>query len=240
MHTYYGLDAPLVIRNLLIAGITLCIISYAVYALLDPWHHTIATFVYWSTLLSALAYLIPVPLMIWSSLYGKHKTIRKIIANMPLKGNETILDVGCGRGIFLIEAAQQLTTGKAIGIDIWDNRDQSQNSQAQTDNNVQQAGVTNRVTIKTADMRHLPFSDATFDVIISSLAIHNIAEQTGREKALTEIIRVLKSGGKFIILDFQHTKQYYDFLNHSCSSIKRSPLIFSMFPPVRTVEGTKT
>jgi len=239
MYIQYGLDAPLVIRNLLIAGVTLYIISYTMYALLDPWHHTVATFVYWSTLLSAFSYLLPVPLMIWSSLYGKYKTIRKIIANMPLKGNETILDVGCGRGIFLIEAAQRLTTGKAIGIDIWDNRDQSQNSQAQTDNNVQQAGITNRVTIKTADMRHLPFSDATFDLIISSLAIHNIAEQVGREKALTEIIRVLKPGGKFIILDFQHTKQYYDFLNHSCSSIKRSPLIFSMFPPVRTIEGTK-
>lgn len=239
MYIYYGLDAPPVIRNLLLAGIALCIASYALYALLEPWNHTAAMFVFWSMFLSAVTYLIPVPLMIWSSLYGKQKTIRKIITNMQLKGNETILDVGCGRGIFLIEVARQLTTGKAIGIDIWDNRDQSQNSSVHTYKNVQRAGVADRVQIETADMRHLPFSDATFDFVISSLAIHNIAEPTGRKKALAEIIRALKPGGKFIIVDFQHTGQYYDFLKQYCSTIKRSRLIFSMFPPVRTVEGTK-
>jgi ubiquinone/menaquinone biosynthesis C-methylase UbiE len=50
-------------------------------------------------------------------------------------------------------------------------------------------------------MMAMPFADATFDVVVSSLAIHNINGQAGRFKALDEAVRVLKPGGQLVIVD---------------------------------------
>jgi ubiquinone/menaquinone biosynthesis C-methylase UbiE len=61
-------------------------------------------------------------------------------------------------------------------------------------------------------MRKLPFPDASFDVATSSLAIHNIDDEKGREQALSEIWRVLKPGGTALIADLWYTASYQQFL----------------------------
>ena len=53
----------------------------------------------------------------------------------------------------------------------------------------------------TADITGLPFRDNSFDVIVSSLAIHNIPGHAGRRTALSEAARVLKPGGRLAIAD---------------------------------------
>jgi arsenite methyltransferase len=68
------------------------------------------------------------------------------------------------------------------------------------------------VDVQTGDMRALPFPDATFDVIVSSLAIHNIASNADRRKAITEGYRVLKPGGRMVIADIRATSVYADAL----------------------------
>lgn len=85
-----------------------------------------------------------------------------------------MLDVGCGRGLVLNAAAQRLTTGKAVGIDLWNERDQSGNHPDATRKNAAIEGVAEKVEIITGDARHIPFANNTFDVVVSSLAIHNI------------------------------------------------------------------
>lgn len=62
-------------------------------------------------------------------------------------------------------------------------------------------------------MRRLPFPDASFDVVTSSLAIHNIPEARGREQALSEILRVLKKDGTALIADFRHTIEYARYVS---------------------------
>jgi arsenite methyltransferase len=57
-------------------------------------------------------------------------------------------------------------------------------------------------------MRQLPFGDATFDVVSSSLAIHNVPDAEGRGKAVREIARVLKPGGRALVADFKFTGDY--------------------------------
>jgi ubiquinone/menaquinone biosynthesis C-methylase UbiE len=57
-------------------------------------------------------------------------------------------------------------------------------------------------------MRHLPFDDGSFDVVVSSLAIHNVPRAVERAKALREAARVLKTGGKLAIADIRHTRVY--------------------------------
>jgi arsenite methyltransferase len=62
-------------------------------------------------------------------------------------------------------------------------------------------------------MRHLPFADESFDVVTSSLAIHNIPDRQGREQALAEILRVLKRDGTAMLADIWHAAEYERYLS---------------------------
>ncbi|MET7327584.1 class I SAM-dependent methyltransferase [Nonomuraea sp. NPDC005650] len=129
-----------------------------------------------------------------------------------LKGDERLLDLGCGRGAVLLMAAGRLEHGTATGIDLWHSKDQSGNRAARARANAAAEGVADRVELVTGDMRDLPFDDGAFDVIVSSLAIHNIPDAEGRERAVREAHRVLRPGGSMLIADFQHTTAYEDTL----------------------------
>ncbi|WP_433514023.1 class I SAM-dependent methyltransferase [Nonomuraea sp. CA-143628] len=129
-----------------------------------------------------------------------------------IEGNEQVLDLGCGRGMVLLLAAQRLRGGRATGIDLWSGKDQSGNAESVTRANAEAEGVSERVDLVTGDMRELPFEDGRFDVIVSSLAIHNIPTAEGRDQAVKEAHRVLRPGGLMLIADFQHTSSYEDVL----------------------------
>ena len=94
------------------------------------------------------------------------------------------------------------------GVDIWSTTDQSGNARDVTLRNASLEGVGDRVRIETADMRELPFPDATFDLVVSSLAIHNVASNDGRRRAVAEAWRVLKPGGRVVIADIRATALY--------------------------------
>jgi cyclopropane fatty-acyl-phospholipid synthase-like methyltransferase len=72
-----------------------------------------------------------------------------------------VLDVGCGRGLLLIGAAKRLTTGKAVGVDIWQTEDLSGNRPEATLENARLERVAERVGVKDGDARRLPFADGT-------------------------------------------------------------------------------
>jgi ubiquinone/menaquinone biosynthesis C-methylase UbiE len=61
-------------------------------------------------------------------------------------------------------------------------------------------------------MRALPHPDATFDLVVSSLAIHNIRSKAGRKRAVIEGFRVLKPGGRIVIADIRATAIYAEAL----------------------------
>src|SRR5262245_47654906 len=105
-------------------------------------------------------------------------------------------------------AAQRLPRGRAVGVDVWSAKDQAGNAEQVTRRNADLEGVADRVELHTADMRQLPFEDGSFDVVVSSLAIHNIAGAGERANALREAARVLKRGGKLAIADIRHTRAY--------------------------------
>src|SRR5438477_10826041 len=136
---------------------------------------------------------------------GKFIEWERILDGLSLGGGEQVLDMGCGRGAVLMAVARRLTTGRAIGVDIWSMRDQSGNPSDVTVRNAALESVSDRVEIETADMRALPFADASFDVVVSSLAIHNLRSAADRALAVGEGFRVLKPGGRLIIADIRST-----------------------------------
>lgn len=139
---------------------------------------------------------------------GKFLEWERILDRMRLRGDEVVLDMGCGRGAVLTAVAGRLTTGRVMGVDIWSTADQSGNAKDAVLRNAAIEGVDDRVRIATADMRMLPFPDATFDLVVSSLAIHNIRPLGDRKQAIDEGFRVTKPGGRIVIADIRATAAY--------------------------------
>jgi len=132
---------------------------------------------------------------------GKRAIWAQLLDELGLRGDEHVLDVGCGRGAVLMLAARRLPAGRAVGADVWRRRDQSGNSRAAAERNAVAEGVRDRVELADADARDLPFASASFDLVVSSLAISNIGDAAGRAQALREAVRVVRSGGRLRIVD---------------------------------------
>jgi len=91
--------------------------------------------------------------MYLSSRIAKVKVRDLIVESIPWRGDENVLDVGCGRGLFVIGAAKRLKSGKATGIDLWNPQDLSGNSAEAALANAKAEGVEKRVKIETGDAR---------------------------------------------------------------------------------------
>jgi SAM-dependent methyltransferase len=235
----YGMDAPGVVRNLTLMGIGFLILGIAALSVrgpLQPAGQVVGTIL----LAGFLIGIVETLYMVWSSKVGKFRACERLLDLVYLRGDERVLDVGCGRGLVLIAAAQRLTTGKAVGVDIWNPADQSGNCPEATWANARAEGVADRVEVVDGDVRHLPFADHEFDAVVSSLVLHNIRHREERAKALGEILRVLKPGGRFAMLDFQHAQEYAaGFRQLGAVDVRVSGLHYLMFPPVRIVTGRK-
>jgi arsenite methyltransferase len=134
---------------------------------------------------------------------GKRSIWTEVLDELSLDGDEDVLDVGCGRGAVLVLAAQRLTRGRAVGVDVWRRLDQSGNSLANTERNAVLEGVADRVDVYDGDARELPFRGESFDVVMSNLTLHNIRNTDERAVALHEVVRVLRPGGRLRIVDFR-------------------------------------
>lgn len=231
----YGIDAPDVIKNLIIGGCAILLIKIsALYGI--PLSQK---FVGFANLWAAGSLLSTAGMMIFSSCIGKKWLRDKLLDQIPWRGDEHVLDVGCGRGLLMIGAAKRARNGKVVGVDIW-TRDLSGNTKESALTNAQIEGVADSIEIHDADVRKLPFADSSFDIVMSNLVIHNIANSHEREKALKEMFRVLKPGGRLFIQDFQYTKMYQKSLQRmNMHEICRSELQWWMFPPVRVVSAQK-
>jgi arsenite methyltransferase len=139
---------------------------------------------------------------------GKFIEWAQVIGSLPWRGDERVLDLGCGRGAVLTMVARCLTKGTVTGIDLWTTLDQSQLSEHACRQNAVLEGVSDRVLLQTGDMRELPFPDASFDVVVSSLAIHNIKSSSGRAAAIAQAVRVLAPDGRLVIADIRRTSAY--------------------------------
>ncbi|HEV8377916.1 MAG TPA: class I SAM-dependent methyltransferase [Tepidisphaeraceae bacterium] len=233
----YGLDAPGLVRLFFFGGGLMVLIGAALIALRK---NALLVGVGFTLLFPGIVFFLESLLMFFSSHYGKLRARDKLLDNLRLRGDETVLDVGCGRGLLLIGAAKRLPNGKAMGLDLWSQKDLADNRSTATTENARIEDVDQRVEVHNGDMREMPFGDGTFDAIVASNSIHNIYDRDGRRKAINQIVRVLKSGGQVALLDIRHTAEYAEDLRAAgIQGVERSGLIFWIFPPVRVVTGKK-
>jgi len=117
-----------------------------------------------------------------------------------------VLDIATGTGDFAI-AITKLNQVKVIGIDI------SEGMLKVGRKKVEKKGLKNIIELIKADSENLPFENDMFDAATVGFGVRNFENL---EKGLTEILRVLKPGAKFLILEFSKPtktpfKQFYYF-----------------------------
>jgi arsenite methyltransferase len=178
--------------------------------------------------------------MFWSSKVGKFWIRDKLLNLISWRGDEQVLDIGCGRGLALIGAAHRLTTGHATGIDLWSAKDLSNNSTHAVTENAKTEKVAAKISIKTGDARALPFPDESFEVVISMTAIHNINGKAERRRAIEQAVRVLKANGTLAIFDIFYAGTYVSWLRDlGMKDVSQSGVILLWMVPGRLIKARK-
>jgi len=121
-------------------------------------------------------------------LWRRH-ALKEIVDGTP----QRILDVACGTGDSTISIAKAAGEGSEVtGVDI------SEGMMALVQGKAEKAGVAGRIGLAVADGEALPYADGTFDRVTCAFGIRNFEH---KEQGLSEFLRVLKPGGKAVILE---------------------------------------
>jgi len=235
LNPLYGIDAPDVVRNLIVLGV----ICLGVSLLVPPFHlgsGVVDLHGFWVT---GVVFLLCGGMMMFYSLRGKFHHRDRMLALAKLRGDENVLDVGTGRGLLLVGAAKQLTTGRAVGLDIWKTSDLSGNARERTEKVLEQEGVADRCRLLERPAQDSGLPDGSFDVVVSNLCLHNLQTRADRDQACREIARILKPGGVAVISDFVKTGQYAAVFRARGLQVRRAFVAWYVFPPLSVIEVRK-
>ena len=123
----------------------------------------------------------------------RRKALKRIV---DTEGPLEVLDLACGTGDFSLAIARRMdrrsVAGHVAGVDL------SEGMLAVMREKVDAAGLSERISVAQGDGESLPFPDGSFDRVTIAFGIRNFED---REKGLREMLRVLKSGGRLVILE---------------------------------------
>jgi len=136
-------------------------------------------------------------------LRGRLRELRQRTADLArIHPGDKVLDVGCGTGTLAIEVQQRIgATGRVFGVDPGTRQIARARSKAARRNLP--------IEFQIGVIEHLDFPDQTFDVVLNTLMMHHLPDDLKRQ-GLSEIARVLKPGGRFVIVDFERPKERQD------------------------------
>lgn len=124
-----------------------------------------------------------------SEVLGAPEQIQPVLDAAALEPADRVLDVGCGTGFMLLAAAGH--AAQVVGVDV------APAMLAEARRRVDQAGLTN-VTLREGNAEALPFADERFDVVLTRLTLHHMANPA---RVLSEMHRVLRTGGRVVVCD---------------------------------------
>lgn len=124
---------------------------------------------------------------------------RKAISILKALKPQKILDVATGTGDFALEAIRVLKPSKVIGIDI------SEGMLAIAKDKISDLNLLDQFEVQLGDSEHLDFSNSTFDAVTVAFGVRNFENL---QQGLNEICRVIRPGGKAVILEFSNPKKF--------------------------------
>jgi ubiquinone/menaquinone biosynthesis C-methylase UbiE len=134
-----------------------------------------------------------------------------LVRALRLARGQRILEVGCGRGVALPPLVQRLRPKRLVGLDV--DGELLETARAR----LRGVSLDTEVELRQADVRALPFPDASFDLVLDFGTCYHVAR---RAQALREISRVLVEGGRFV-----HETRLSQLLSHPVRSWgRRLPL----------------
>lgn len=197
----YGVDSPRIVAALCALGVVLLVVGQESSS---AWRW-VARGVGAYFLLGALG-------MLFYSKVGKRALTERLVDRIQWRGNERVLDVGCGRGVLTMAAAHRVSRGSVIGVDVWNRIALSGNRAKSVLENARIEGVDDRVEVREGDARALPFADETFDIVLSNFVVHELKNRADREQMMREVSRVLRPGGQVALVDLIFTDDCVDDL----------------------------
>jgi len=134
---------------------------------------------------------------------GSEQALRQTTADLAqLQPGEAVLDVGCGTGTLALVAKEHVgVAGRVSGID--------PSAQLLTRARHKAARRGLEINFQLGVIEQLPFPDQSFDVVLSTLMMHHLPDDLKRQ-GLAEIARVLKPGGRLLVVDARRPEEHHD------------------------------
>jgi ubiquinone/menaquinone biosynthesis C-methylase UbiE len=124
--------------------------------------------------------------------------IDRLFHYLSLAPSTVFLDLGCGKGNYTLAAARAIgPQGNVYGVDAWrEGLDELEKRAASED--------LHNITAIHADLNeHIPLEDMTVDICFMATVLHDLLRESSGERAIAEIARILRPGGRLCIVEFK-------------------------------------
>lgn len=147
-------------------------------------------------------------------LMGFDSVRRELVSRANIEAGQRILDIGCGTGTLVVKLKRQYTAAQVVGLD--------PDAKALQRAHIKAARAGVSVELEQGFADELPYQNESFDRVFSSFMFHHLNTQE-RENMLREVLRVLKPGGSFHLVDFtvaDASHAFFDRLFRSHAQMK--------------------